>query len=76
VKTCFKKLCQLYETHTLELTYDKGPKLEYYIVLQDFKDVFFDDFFKLSPNRDIDFSINLVLGVAPMSKTPYIMSTL
>jgi hypothetical protein len=30
----------------------------------------------LPPKRDIDFSINLMAGVAPVSKTPYRMSTL
>jgi hypothetical protein len=29
----------------------------------------------LPPKRDIDFSINLMPGVAPVSKTPYRMST-
>ena len=29
----------------------------------------------LPPNRDIDFTIKLVPGVALVSKTPYIMST-
>jgi hypothetical protein len=29
----------------------------------------------LPPKRDIDISINLILGAAPMSKTPYRMST-
>jgi hypothetical protein len=31
---------------------------------------------RLPPKRDIDFSINLMPGAAPVSKTPYIMSTL
>jgi hypothetical protein len=30
----------------------------------------------LPPRREIDFSINLVPGAAPVSKTPYRMSTL
>ena len=30
----------------------------------------------LPPRRDIDFSIELVPGVVPMSRTPYRMSTL
>ena len=30
----------------------------------------------LPPKRDIDFSINIMPGVAPVSKTPYRMSTL
>jgi hypothetical protein len=29
----------------------------------------------LPPKRDIDFSIDLMLGVSPVSKTPYKMST-
>jgi hypothetical protein len=29
----------------------------------------------LPPKRDVDFSINLMTGIAPVSKTPYIMST-
>ena len=31
---------------------------------------------RLPPKRDIDFSINLMLGVASVSNTPYKMSTL
>jgi hypothetical protein len=53
---------------------DKVPNLEYHAVLEDFKDVF-KEVPGLSPKRDIDFSINLMLGVAPVSKTPYRMST-
>ena len=44
-------------------------------MLQEFKDVFLDEIPGLPPKRDIDFTIELLLGVAPMSKTPYRMST-
>ena len=44
-------------------------------MLQDFKDVFPDEVPGLSPKRDIDFTIELVLGVAPVSRAPYRMST-
>jgi hypothetical protein len=49
--------------------------LEDHAVLKEFEDVF-KEVPGLPPKRDIDFSINLVLGAAPVSKTPYRMSTL
>ena len=53
----------------------KPPSLEDFHVLQEFKDVFLDEVPRIPPKRDIDFTIELVPGVAPMSKTPYRMST-
>ena len=53
---------------------DKGPNLEDHAVLEEFEDVF-TEVPGLPPKRDIDFSINLMPRVAPMSKTPYRMST-
>jgi hypothetical protein len=53
---------------------DKVPNLEDHAVLEDFEDVF-KEVLGLPPKRDIDFSINLMPGVAPVSKTPYRMST-
>ena len=53
---------------------DKVPKLEDHVVLEEFEDVF-KEVPGLPPKRDIDFSINLIPGEAPVSKTPYIMST-
>ena len=44
-------------------------------MLQEFKDVFPDEIKGLPPKRDIDFTIELVSGAEPMSKTPYGMST-
>ena len=52
---------------------DKVPNLEDHAVLEEFEDVF--EVLGLPPKRDINFSINLMPRVAPMSKTPYIMST-
>ena len=74
-----KKFCrkgfQLYETHILEATGDEIPRLEDYQVLQEFKDVFPNEIPGIPPKRGIDFTIELVPGVAPVSKTPYRMST-
>jgi hypothetical protein len=35
----------------------------------------FKEVLGLPPKRDIDFSINLMPGATPVSKTPYMMST-
>jgi hypothetical protein len=53
---------------------DKVPNLEDYVVLEEFEDVF-KEVPGLPPKRDIAFSINLIPREAPMSNTPYKMST-
>jgi hypothetical protein len=53
---------------------DKVPNLEDYVVLKEFED-FFKEVPRLPPKRDINFSINLVPREAPVSNTPYTMST-
>ena len=59
----------------MEATKNETPKLEDYLVLQEFRDVFSDEIPGLPPKRDIDFTIDLVPRAAPVSKTPYRMST-
>jgi hypothetical protein len=54
---------------------DKVQNLEDHAVLEDFEDVF-KEVPRLPPKRDIDFSINLMPGAAPVSMIPYRMSTL
>ena len=44
-------------------------------MLQEFRDVFLDEIPGLPPKQDIDFTIELLPGVAPVSKAPYQMST-
>ena len=74
LKKFCRKGCQLYATHIGEVAENETPRLEEIHVLQDFKDVFPDEILGIPPKRDIDFMIELVLGAAPMSKTPYRMS--
>ena len=54
---------------------NETPRFEYFHVLQEFRDVFPYEIPGLPPKRDIDFTIELVPGEAPVSKTPYKMST-
>ena len=56
-----------------EVFQDVVSILEDHRVLKEFKDVF-QEVPGLPPNRDIDFSINLMPGAAPVSKAPYRMS--
>ena len=74
-----KKLCrrgfQLYAAHVLEAAEKETPRLEEFHVLQEYRDVIPDEILGIPPKRYIDFTIELVLGVAPVSKTPYRMST-
>jgi hypothetical protein len=74
LKRCFRKGCQLYATHVEEPKKTKGPRLEDFLVLQEFEDVF-QEILGLPPKKEIYFSIYLVQGDSSMSKTPYIMST-
>jgi hypothetical protein len=74
LKRCFRKGCQLYASHVEDPNNKKGPSLENFSVLQEFEDVF-QEIPRLTPTREIDFSIDLVPGVSPVSKTPWRMST-
>ena len=64
----------MFAAHMEEGAKDRVERIEYHLVLRDFEDVF-REISRLPPKRDIDFSIDLVPGVSPMSKTPYRMGT-
>jgi hypothetical protein len=73
MRRCFRKGCQLHATHVEELANCKIPSFEEFIVLQWYAYVF-EEILGLPPKRDIYFSIDLMFGPTPMSKTPYTMS--
>jgi hypothetical protein len=75
LKRCFKKGCQLYAAHMEQPEKKKGPSLEYFLILQEFEDVF-QEILGFPPKREIYFSIDLVPGASTVSKTPYRMITL
>jgi hypothetical protein len=74
LKRIFRKGCQIYAVHMEDPMKDKEPSLKDFPFLKEYEDVL-EEFPGLPPKRDIDFSIDLMLGVAPISKTPYIMNT-
>ncbi|GAA0185793.1 hypothetical protein LIER_33081 [Lithospermum erythrorhizon] len=58
--------------HYASLDNSRGDlKLEDIHIVKEFPDVFPEDFPRLPPNRDIEFSIELVPGIGPISKAPY-----
>jgi hypothetical protein len=71
---CYRKGCQLFSSHMEKAPKDKVSNIEYHVVIKYFEDVF-KEVPGLPLKKDIDFSINLMLGVAPVSKQPYRMST-
>jgi hypothetical protein len=52
----------------------KKTNLEDFFMLHDFRDVFVDEIPELPPWREIDFSIDLLPGSTPISKSHYRMS--
>jgi hypothetical protein len=74
LKKCYRRGCHIFEAHMEKTPEDKVPNLEDYPVLKEFEDVF-KEVPGLPRRRDIDFSIDLMHGAAPVSKTPYRMST-
>jgi hypothetical protein len=74
LKKCYRKGYQLFAAHLEEEPEDKVSKIEDHAVLKYFDNVF-QEVLGLPPKRDIDFSVNLMLGAAPVSRGPYIMST-
>jgi hypothetical protein len=57
-----------------ETTKDTVPSIDEYVLLKEFEDVF-GEIQRFPPKRDIDFSINLMLGASLVYKTPYRTST-
>nr|GEV44376.1 hypothetical protein [Tanacetum cinerariifolium] len=46
-------------------------RLEDVPIVQEFSEVFLEDFPRLPPARQVEFQINLVLGAAPVARAPY-----
>jgi hypothetical protein len=72
VKQFLRQGCRLYVVEVVNER--KGPSLDQYLVLSDFKVVFMNELPGLPPVRELDFTIELKLGAEPISKTPYRMT--
>eukprot|EP00253_Pinus_taeda_P004481 PITA_04481 len=72
---CVQKGCQVYAIQVSYATSkDKSASLDNIPVIQEFTDVFPEEIPGLPPRKNIDFTIELVPGAAPVSRAPYRMS--
>jgi hypothetical protein len=74
VKRCLRQGCRLYVVEAVNER--KGPSLDQYPVLSEFKDVFPNELPRLPPKRELDFTIELKPGAEPISETLYRMTSL
>ena len=51
-------------------------KLEDIPIVREYPDVFLEDLPSLPPEREVEFTIDFALGIAPISKAPYNMAPL
>ena len=72
VKRCLRQGCQLYVVEVVKKR--KGPSLDQYSVLLEFKDVFPNELPGLPLERELDFTIELKPSAKPISKTLYQMT--
>jgi len=75
LKISFRKGFQTYSAHIEEPTKDKEISLEENPILGEYEYLFWK-IPRFPLQRDIEFSIDLMLGYSPMSKNPYRMNTL
>ncbi|XP_042455224.1 uncharacterized protein LOC122039864 [Zingiber officinale] len=66
--------CQGYLLSMVKADTDALPRLSDVPIVREFSDVFPDELPGLPPKRQVEFMIELVLGTAPVSKTPYRMA--
>ncbi|XP_028758655.1 uncharacterized protein LOC114717613 [Neltuma alba] len=70
---CIQKGCQAYAVFFFVST-DKEVGIDQIDVVKEFPEVFPKKISDLSPEREVEFSIELVPGTTPISKAPYRMS--
>eukprot|EP00253_Pinus_taeda_P022539 PITA_22539 len=72
---CIQNKCQIYAVQVgFADSVDKVATVKDIPVVQDFADVFPEEIPGLPPKRDLDFTIELIPGAAPVSRAPYRMS--
>ena len=68
-----RKGCQGYLSYVVE-TGKEGTTLDEIAVVREFPDVFLDDIAGLPPEREVEFTIDFILGTEPISIPPYRMA--
>nr|XP_017239592.1 PREDICTED: uncharacterized protein LOC108212378 [Daucus carota subsp. sativus] len=68
-----RKGCEAYLAHVID-TKKEAPRLEEVPIVNEFSEVFPEELPGLPPDREIEFSIELIPGAEPVSKAPYRMA--
>ena len=79
MKKDIRKGCKVFVVHVINNEVGNNENkivVEDIPILKDFVDVFSEEIPGLPPKRDLDFTIELVLGAIPNSKAPYQMNIL
>ena len=74
VEKLLKKGCMGYLVGVIDVSIKQKVKPNDVPIIRDFLEVSPKDLPGLSPDREIEFVIELVLGIAPISKAPYKMA--
>ena len=69
-----RKGCQGYLAYVVE-TGKEGTMVDEIPVVREFPDVFLDDIAGLPPDREVEFTIDLIPGTKPISIPPYRMAS-
>lgn len=68
----------MFEIDICKISYESEPSYEKPIIIENFlanyHDIFSYELLKIAPQREVDYTIELVHGVAPIAKAPYIHS--
>ena len=76
IKKCLRKGCQLCAIKFNEIEMEKPETtMEQFPILKEFQDIFPEEIHELPPKRDLYFTIDLMSGLAPVSRAPYRMTT-
>ncbi|XP_077247234.1 uncharacterized protein LOC143886951 [Tasmannia lanceolata] len=77
MKACrlLRQGCEAFLASVVQID-DNDMKIENIPVVREFPDVFPEDLPGLPLNREVEFTVDLVLGTAPISKAPYCMAHL
>ena len=73
-KKWVRKGCRLFAINIRDLESEREQRIEYFLVLEELKDVFLEEIPGLPQKQDLEFSIELTPGSVPASKAPYHMS--
>ena len=71
-RTMVRKGCETYLAYVID-TKKVEPSLSYILIVCDYPDVFSEEFLGLPPQREIEFTIDVVQGATLASITPYRM---